>query len=302
MSASQHAHPARPGPGRGPRLAYAEYGAGDGVATFYFHGHPGSRLEGRLVDAAARRAGVRLIAVDRPGIGRSAFQPGRCLLDWPARVSQLADRLGLECFAVVGVSGGGPYALACAYRIPQRLRACAVVGGLGPLDVLGIEGMMPLDRLQFHVARAAPWLLRPVLWLVVGRLRRRFAKRRSLDRTSVRLAREIIAGGGDREQAAAYVRAVLEAFRQGTRGMARDAVLYTRPWGFAPSQIAFAPVHLWHGGRDRHVPVRMARAVADAIPRCVARFFPEDDHLSSILGHVDEVLATLAASRPARGR
>ncbi len=302
MSASQHEHGATPAPGPGSWLACAEYGAGDGVATFYFHGHPGSRLEGRLVDAAARRAGVRLIAVDRPGIGRSPFQPGRRLLDWPACVSALADRFGLERFAVVGVSGGGPYALACAYRIPQRLHACAVVAGLGPLDVLGIEGMMPLNRLQFHLARAAPGLLRPLLWLAVGRLRRRFGKRRSLDRTGVRLAREVIAGGGDREQAKAYVRAVLEAFRQGTRGVAHDAVLYARPWGFALSQIAFAPVHLWHGGRDRHVPVRMARAVADAVPRCVATFFPADDHMSSILGHVDEVLATVAESGPARGR
>lgn len=239
---------------------------------------------------------MRLIAVDRPGIGRSPFQSGRRLLDWPPCVSRLADRLGLESFAVAGVSGGGPYALACAYRIPQRLRACAVVAGLGPLDVLGIEGMMPLNRLQFHVARAVPGLLRPLLWLVLGRLRRRFAKRPSLDRTSVRLAREIIAGGGDREQAKAYVRAVLEAFRPGTRGVAYDAALYARPWGFAPSQIAFEPVHLWHGGRDRHVPVRMARAVADAIPRCRARFFPNEDHMFSILGHVDEVLATLAES------
>ena len=114
----------------GRRLAYALYGKPDGTPVFHFHGHPGSRLEGKLADRAARRLGVRLIVADRPGMGFSDYQPQRRLLDWPDTLVELADVLGIERFAVQGTSGGGPYALACAFRIPERLTACGVIAGL----------------------------------------------------------------------------------------------------------------------------------------------------------------------------
>jgi pimeloyl-ACP methyl ester carboxylesterase len=100
----------------GRLLGYAESGAPAGRAVLYFHGHPGARLEAGFLADPATRANVRLIGVDRPGMGLSTYQPGRRLLDWPADIAALADALAIERFAVVGLSGGGPYALACATR------------------------------------------------------------------------------------------------------------------------------------------------------------------------------------------
>lgn len=91
------------------RLGYAQYGKPDGEPLFYFHGHPGSRLEGRFAHKAAAEAGFRVIALDRPGYGLSDFKPGRALKDWPEDVAEAADMLGLAKFSVAGASGGGPY-------------------------------------------------------------------------------------------------------------------------------------------------------------------------------------------------
>ncbi len=105
----------------GRALAYCEFGDPDGLPMFYFHGFPGSRLEGAVAANSARRAGVRLIAVDRRGFGNSDPLPRRRLLDWPADIVQLAQRLELDRFGVVTASGGAPYAAACARAIPERL-------------------------------------------------------------------------------------------------------------------------------------------------------------------------------------
>jgi pimeloyl-ACP methyl ester carboxylesterase len=106
----------------GRRLGYAEWGDPDGRPLFYFHGWPGARVEGRLGDEAARAQGVRMIALDRPGMGLSDYQPRRTLVDWPDDVIQLAAAMGLDRFAVLGISGGGPYAAACAWKLSDRLR------------------------------------------------------------------------------------------------------------------------------------------------------------------------------------
>jgi len=105
----------------GRLLGYAEFGDPGGTPVMFFHGFPGSRLEGALGHEAAERAAVRMICIDRPGMGLSTFQPGRRMLDWPADVAALADALGIGRFAVGGVSGGGPYAAVCALRclVPQ---------------------------------------------------------------------------------------------------------------------------------------------------------------------------------------
>src|SRR5579864_1224257 len=101
----------------GRALAYLEVGRGDGAPVFHFHGHGSSRLEALALAHAAENAGVRLIALDRPGIGYSAPKSGDRLLDWPSDVAEAADQLGIVRFAVQGMSAGGPYALACAHAL-----------------------------------------------------------------------------------------------------------------------------------------------------------------------------------------
>jgi len=109
----------------GRMLAYAEYGSPKGLPIIHCHGTPSSRVEGDLTfsDTLAAELGVRIIVPDRPGMGRSDFQPNRCIVDWPNDVLELASALGLETFAVLGSSGGAPYAAACAALIPTRFES-----------------------------------------------------------------------------------------------------------------------------------------------------------------------------------
>ena len=138
----------------GRTLAYAEYGAPDGKPVFYFHGPAGSRLEPAMLDGKDfEKAGIRLIACDRPGMGGSDFQPGRGFSHWPADIVALADSLGLGKFGVFGVSGGGGYVSACARLIPDRLSAAVIVSGAGRMDSPEARAGLPvMGRLMWGLA------------------------------------------------------------------------------------------------------------------------------------------------------
>ena len=136
-------------------------GAEDGFPVFCFHGFPGCRLDYAGFAQPAARRGLLLISPDRPGIGLSSPQPGRTLLDAPKDVKALADALDLPRFALYGVSGGGPYALACAWALPERAVGAVVAGGLGPLeDDRALDGMNLSNRALFSVAKVWPRAVR----------------------------------------------------------------------------------------------------------------------------------------------
>jgi pimeloyl-ACP methyl ester carboxylesterase len=118
----------------GRRLGFDEYGAPDGKPLFYFHGSPSSRLEFALFgdEALVQSLDARLIVADRPGVGLSDFQPDRRLLDWSRDVLALADQLGIGRFSILAYSLGGPYGLACAFSIPERLERVGIVSGAAP--------------------------------------------------------------------------------------------------------------------------------------------------------------------------
>lgn len=143
----------------GRELAYAEYGDPQGVPVFFFHGLPSCRLMHPDAEMS-RTLGVRLLTMDRPGFGRSDPKPGRTLLDWADDVSDAAGSLGLQQFAVVGPSGGGPFVAACACKLAPRVTSAAIVGGSGPVDAPGaLAGMAPERRIGYWVAQRAPALL-----------------------------------------------------------------------------------------------------------------------------------------------
>lgn len=261
----------------GRTLGYAEYGVPEGKALFYFGA---SRLEASFLAEPATQAGVRLIGLDRPGMGLSDFQAGRQLLDWPADVIELADGLQLDRFAVVGTSGGGPYALACAYKMPDRLTACGIVSGVGPV------------RVRFY--QRFPWLLIPLMWVMGSFFRDEAQASKSLrrftrswpeaDRQSLLLP----------DISEHWAVSMVEAFRQGARGLTYDTLLgEERPWGFKLEDIAFSRVYLWHGERDQDVPVAMGRAVASQLPHCQATYYPGEGHLSVLVTHREEIVAAL---------
>lgn len=272
----------------GRTLSYAEYGHPAGRPVFFFQGLPGSRLV-HPDEAITRALGARLIVVDRPGFGLSDFQPGRTLLDWPDDVMEVADRLGFPRFAVVGISGGGPYVAACAYKIPRRLTAAAIVSGMGPPETPGATGRMTrMRRAGFFVARHLSWLARPLIWLTSNPQR---DPGRFLDRFSAGFPesdRVILARP---EMRSMFVTSYAEATRAGVRGLAREVVIFAQPWGFRLEDIPIE-VHLWHGEEDASTPLAMGRYVAGKIPNCRARFLPDEGHLL-LFDRWEEILGVL---------
>jgi pimeloyl-ACP methyl ester carboxylesterase len=274
----------------GRTLAFAEYGDGRGRPLVFFHGTPGSRLAGSILDDGARRGSVRVIAPERPGFGRSDPKRGRTLLDWSDDVLALADALGIGHFAVAGVSGGGPYVAVCAYRIPERLTGAAILSGIGPVDLPGAtEGMLAFNRAGLWLARN----LRPIndaaIALVARAVRR--DPERAMGRMLARLPEPDRAILADPPVRSVMLADAVEATARGSRGMADEFALFSRPWGFRLEDIQ-TRVHLWHGELDRNCPISMGRAVARAIPDCVASFVPGAGHLFMVK-RVDDVLKAL---------
>jgi pimeloyl-ACP methyl ester carboxylesterase len=257
-------------------VAYVERGDPLGVPVFLMQGTPSSRLLHHPDESIARSAGARVITIDRPGFGLSDFHRGRRLLDWPLDVAQVADQLGIERFAVVGFSGGGPYAAACAYQLPNRLTRAMAVAGAGPVDAPdSTAGMTPLRRLALAAAIRAPWALRPLMWA-------RWSPRRNPERFFTQFTAHF--PPADRAiLAQPEIRSVLianyaEATRQGLRGLAWEIRLFAQPWGFPLADIA-TEYHVWHGDADSSTPVGMARYVINAIPGCRSRLFPGEGHM-----------------------
>ena len=261
----------------GRRLGYAVYGQPDGEPILYFHGHPGSRLEARLAHEAAAAAGFRVIALDRPGFGLSDFMPGRAITDWPADVAQAADSLGIGRLSVAGASGGGPYALACAWKMRDRVVQAAVISGVGPFQVPGsTAGMRWQNRLGFQLCARWP----PLAGVLMRSMHRNIASRP--ERTIEALARAMSPVDAEivrrPEVRALLIADIPEAFRHGSDGAALDMVLLGRPWGFSLREIE-QEVFLWQGAADTLVPPVMGRYQAEQLPRCHATVLPGAGHL-----------------------
>jgi len=241
-----------------------------------FHGGLSCRLEVAFADELCRELGVRLIAPDRPGIGLSDFAPGRSLLDWPHDVETLADALGLERFAVMGWSAGGPYALACAYCLGERLTAVASVAGMAPLDSpAGIDALgMAVDRILFRVTRRRSGVAGRLLSLA------RFGSRAMVRRSLLQSLRW--AGDADAEFVAALpgteiADSFLESLRQGGHGTAHDYHLLGGDWGF-PLAAVKTEVLVWQGRGDGLVPPAQGQRLTEALPRARLRFFDGYGH------------------------
>ncbi|MFC7448812.1 alpha/beta fold hydrolase [Rhodococcus daqingensis] len=278
----------------GRNLAYAEVGDPRGPLVIHNHGGPSSRLEARLFAGAATRNRLRLICVDRPGIGQSDPQRTRSYSGWADDLVTIADELGYHEFGVTGWSEGGPWALAAAaYVDPARLRHVSSIAG-GSYGAFGdnwaADQLSKADALGGTLAlRCTPGfrLMYATLGVVATHFRGTFVKQ--LSRTVNDYDRQILTQA---DVETAFRDASAECFAHGSDGLVRDSELLYRSWAFDVATIE-RPVHMWQGTDDRLVADSINKAVADRMPGAVWHSVEGAGHFVAI-GSADDILAVAA--------
>jgi pimeloyl-ACP methyl ester carboxylesterase len=273
---------------------FLDEGDQGGTPVVFCHGSPSSRLA--AIDHVERvvSRGGRIIAPDRPGLGRSDPEVGRSLASWAGDVAELMNHFGLARFRVLAVSGGGPYALALAWALPDRVERVALLSSPGSFDIPGaMDGMARAHRFTWTLARRQPRLLG---WLLA---RQRGALAEDPERFTSAMVGSM--HGPDREALEAldaaglkrFITAPLEeALAQGTAGAVEDLRSLRAPWGFGVQDIR-VPVDIWHGELDDATPRQMGGWLAAMIPSATAHFLPGEGHASTILRYADEAVKEL---------
>lgn len=272
----------------GRKLGYAECGSSTGKPLIYFHGGLSSRLDISFASELCRDHHVRLVAPDRPGIGTSEQAHNRSLLDWPNDVVALADYLGLDRFPVLGWSLGGPYALACAYALPERVTLAGTVGCIAPLpwqENLSDLGLFA-DRLLISLTRSAPMLVPPLLQLSKF-IPAGIVKDLLISELRAEGDREIVRAMSV-EDATDFFR---EALRQGVDGTVDDYRTISFDWPFSVEDI-IVQVHLWHGEEDIIVPPKHGTYLEQHLPSAVLHVIAKQGHFL-LHKHLKDVLQVL---------
>lgn len=278
----------------GRRLGFAEFGDPRGPAIVWMHGTPGAR---RQIPVEARqladRDGLRIIGIDRPGIGSSHPHVYRSILDWTGDLAIIADTLGIDEMRLIGLSGGGPYALAAGAALPDRVLAVAVMGGVAPtVGADAVPGgavafaayfapLISVARVPIGIALTAGIrLIKPL----AGRVLDLYA---------------VVQPQGDKrllgrpEFKAMFVDDLLNGSRKQITAPLSDLLLFTRDWGFEAADVT-VPVRWWHGDGDHIVPHRHGEHMVRRLPDAELRTIEGESHLAGF-GCAEEVLTTLMA-------
>ena len=278
----------------GARLAWNEFGDPAGRPVLYCHGWPSSRMQAVLVHHLARERGLRVIAPDRPGMGRSDRVPGRTLESWPETIAAFMDSLGVETFAQLGVSGGGPYVLACAAMLPDRVTASAVLCGAVALADGQRRGLHPIYQILIplrhlpHACFTMPLKLAaristgapdkpPVSWVL---------------KTLPESDRELLLAHPEAQHVLAT--SFAEGVRQGGRAVMEDADIYLQRWNLPLANIA-RPIRYWHGGMDRNIGAEMVRKFVSRIPQARLDVDPDEGHFSLAIHRARDAMDHLTA-------
>lgn len=270
----------------GRKLAWSEWGAPDGVPVLFSPGAATSGLLG-LAAGVVERAGARLVAVDRPGLGRSDPAPGRTLLDTAADFGALASALHLERPAIIGFSQGAPFALACGAA--GFVSAVALVSGTDELAGPGLRASLPPEARQLVELAASDPAAAEAMFrgMTAAMVKDMVGGSPAVDR-AVYLAPAF---------AEVFAAALDEGFAQGADGYARDTLLALQRWPFDPQQIR-VPVQLWYGAHDTSPfhSLDHGAALADRIPGA-SRTVVDDAGGSVLWTHGAQILSTLLEAR-----
>jgi pimeloyl-ACP methyl ester carboxylesterase len=267
----------------GRRLAVQVSGNPNGVPVLLLHGTPGSRVGPYPKGRVLYKLGVRLLSFDRPGYGHSDRQPARVVADVVPDVTAIADAFGLDRFAVLGRSGGGPHALACAALLPERVTRAGVLVGLAPWAAEGLDwfaGMSDSNVLEYSTAASSPDELMAHLIQAATRIQADPASHVNdiIGPEMPESDRRVVSDGGIRSM---LERMFEEATRTSADGWIDDALAFCSPWGFDIADIK-VPVLLWHGENDVFSPVAHARWLAERIPGAIMAIRPGSAHFGAL--------------------
>jgi pimeloyl-ACP methyl ester carboxylesterase len=279
----------------GRPLAYEVMGDRVGFPVVVLHGTPGSSRQLAGLGRPARDHGLALIAPDRAGYGGSAHDPGRTIASGARDLGELMRQEGLDGCAVVGLSGGGPTALACGVVLADRVGAVATVGGVAPL--VPRDPLLPPDRLMTRTARRSQAAARILFAAIIRAGRARPGQ--TLDRFATLLAKpdaDLLRGGtGLRE---GFLDDLCHPSPTAARAAARDFWLFTRRWDVDLAGLA-VPAHVWHGSQDRNVPVAHARVIAARCPAAQLHIVDGGRHL--LLSQLGPIIASVTPRPPGGG-
>lgn len=248
----------------GRKLGFAEYGDLNGTPVFHFNGSGGSRLEHPVDKSMLIELGIRYISTDRPGHGNSTPLPNRELLDWPNDVAAIADHLNIQQFKVLGWSAGGPHALACAYKLKERVTSGAIVSGLAPANrPTPYEGYSGLLKILMILGRTFPSL--------VYLFRRLAAKQ--INNPSKKIEDKFVKSLPKIDQTPfenqsikdMLIADIREGYKQGGDGPARDDIIINNDWKFDPSEI-ITRFDIWQGDADKNVPLNQGKYQSEVLP------------------------------------
>jgi pimeloyl-ACP methyl ester carboxylesterase len=276
----------------GRYFGFAEFGRPHGRPFIWMHGTPGAR---RQIPESARifaeKCDICLIGIDRPGVGSSTPHMYDEITDFTVDLEVMLDRLGIDKFAIIGLSGGGPYTLAAAAALPDRVKAVGVMGGVAPtLGVDAVDGgvvaltrqfQVPLTQLRVPLGVA----LSAVVWTL-----------RPFGEPAIRLYARI-SPPGDRlvfarpEMRAMFLDDLLRGSAKGLFAPLFDIILFGRYWGFDLRDVKL-PVHWWHGDADHIVPLEQARAAVAALPDAHLYVRPGESHLGTLIA-AEDILGVL---------
>jgi pimeloyl-ACP methyl ester carboxylesterase len=266
-------------------VSFTRRGTPGGHPAVFFHGWPSSNREQFASGELLTRLHLDWFSLNRPGYGETVWHQNHSLLDWPSRVAAWADEQRLDRFHLVGYSGGGPFAMACARQIPERIQSLTLIASLAPQNG-------PWTRTHRLLLRRTPALTHAgfrLLGVYRNRFPHRFA-RRSLQ--ALHPKDQDLLNGLDFYPTLLEVQA--EAFAQGTAHLVRDLQLYEGAWGFDPAEIQ-VPTRVYVGGDDVQVPAACSHWLAQRIPNAQLTVYPGEAHYIPFT-HAEEILAAIVAA------
>ncbi len=272
----------------GRKLSYQLYGMADGWPVFYFHGTPSSSSEAQLIDNEILvNNQVRLIAIDRPGIGMSDFKEKRSFSNWATDVEQVASKLGIDKFSVLGFSGGGPYVAACAALIPERLTSALIVSGAWNMDVKEAQQhIYESVRLFWKVAAKAPFLLPYIMKGMQTHTEEVTEKDVEMWKYQ---ATEVDFTFLNENNRMGYLKRAIMFALNNIKGITCDVLMHVRKWDFDLERISF-PITILHGLKDRNVPAALVEKMAAIIPNSTLKLYENEGHYSILGNQLQDVI------------